>query len=132
MKWLISMIATLLLLAGLASSGCSSSGADCSIASVGVLPASATADHSAAPPGNSQQFVAVGAVPKGCVPIPAVLIDVTWSVSDTTNVTISNTQGQTFGMATCIGTTGGPVTVTATRPAVNGHSLSGTSTLTCK
>jgi hypothetical protein len=132
MKRLISMIATLLLLAGLASSGCSSSGADCSIASVGVLPASATADHSAAPPGNSQQFFAVGAVPKGCVSIPAVLIDVTWSVSDTTNVTISNTQGQTFGMATCIGTTGGPVTVTATRPAVNGHSLSGTSTLTCK
>jgi len=130
MKWLLAMVLTLLLLSALASAG--NSGADCSINSVGVLPTSATADHSALPPGNSLQFFAVGGVPKGCVSIPAILTDVTWSVSDTVKVTISNAQGETSGTATCIAATGGPVTVTATRPAVNGHSLSGTSTLTCK
>lgn len=61
------------------------------------------------------------------------LLNVTWSVSDATNVSISNVKGMTFGTATCLAPTAGPVTVTATLPASanGGQAVSGTAALTC-
>jgi len=62
------------------------------------------------------------------------LMNVSWSVSDTTNVSISNAKDITFGTATCLGRTSGPVVVTATLPASasSGQAVSGTAALTCK
>ncbi len=106
----------------------------CFFGGVNVSPATATADHSAIAPGNSQQFLASGTnLPSGCAAAAANLRDVIWSVSDTTNVNISNIQDSTFGVATCVGATAGPATVTATLTANqnSGHQVSGTATLTC-
>jgi len=99
-----------------------------------VSPQSATVDHQAAPPGNSQQFFAFAVASPGCVAPHSNLLNVTWSVSDMTNVNISNAKDGTFGTATCIGATSGPVTITATLPAGanNGQSVKGTAALTCK
>ena len=110
-------------------------GSDCSaFLSVNVSPASGNADHSASPPANAKQFLAFGAVGPGCVTTAAALTNVTWSVSDPVNVSIDNTSlTATYGTATCLNHTAGPVTITATLPATknNGKTLTGTATLTC-
>ena len=122
------LIASLLL-------GCGNSRSSCSqIAALNVSPATATADHSAAPPGNTQQFLAFEVAPPGCVTTQSSSVRVTWSVSDLTNVTIGSTPGSSnYGLATCVDATSGPVTVTANLPAsLNaGTAVSGTATLTC-
>ncbi len=58
----------------------------------------------------------------------------TWTVSDTVNVKISSAQDATNGLATCIGTTKSPVTVTALGALTAGGAtqMLGTATLTCK
>jgi hypothetical protein len=115
--------------------GCGGGTGKCSLSSISVSPATATADHLAVSPTNSQRFLAFGSgLPSGCVSTQSNLTNVTWSVSDTTNVSISNSQDQTFGAATCLGATSAPVTVTATLAADlhNGQSVSGTATLTCR
>ncbi len=95
----------------------------CPVVGIAITPSSGTADHSAPPLGNRQHFFATAQV----LGTPAcsrsssasdaqhinILTDVAWSVSDPVNVTIGNTQGPTFGTATCIRATAGPVTVTA-------------------
>lgn len=62
------------------------------------------------------------------------LVNVSWSVSDSANVSISNEKGVAFGRATCLGPTAGSVVVTATLPASanNGQAVSGSATLTCQ
>ena len=81
--------------------------------------------------GASQQFLAFGQATAGCASVASNLTSTQWSVSDQQNVTISNTPGPTYGSATCLDTTAGPVTVTATVPA--GHAtVSGTATLSCQ
>ncbi|HET7873702.1 MAG TPA: hypothetical protein VFL42_14395 [Terriglobales bacterium] len=73
-------------------------------------------------------------LPAGCIPPPIPFNFVTWSVSDQVNASISNTNDQTYGTATCIGATTGPVKVTATTTdgrLTGGGAASGTATLTC-
>lgn len=87
-----------------------------------VVPATATADHAAAPPGNQVRFQLEIEYPPGCgtnQTVPA-----TWTVSDTTDVNFSST---TDGLATCVNPTPGSVTVTGT-----GSSAHGMAQLTCK
>jgi len=78
-------------------------------------------------------FLAFGGGRSGCAGTAANLSDVVWSVSDTVNVSISNAQDTTYGVATCVGATSGPVTVTATLPAAKNHgkTVSGSGQLTC-
>src|SRR5579864_3269559 len=65
--------------------------------------------------GKQQHFDAfASAVTSGRVVSQSNLTTGTGSVSDNTNVSISNVQGSTFGTATCNGPTSGVVTVTAT------------------
>ncbi|PYP90412.1 MAG: hypothetical protein DMG65_11910 [Candidatus Angelobacter sp. Gp1-AA117] len=98
---------------------------------IAITPQTATADHNVASPGNSVHFIADGKF-TGCVPPPAILTNVTWSVTDTVNVSISNAPDQTFGLATCKGATAGATTVTATGPLPNGTMTSATASLTCQ
>lgn len=92
-------------------------------------------DHTAAPPGNQEQFNAIVAPSpgQGC-PVPAwVLLDTNaiWTVSDKVNVQISSAAGNGNGLATCVGATDGAATVTATVTFDN-YTLTNTSTITCK
>jgi hypothetical protein len=104
----------------------------CKITAVNVFPSSATVSHTAPPPGNTQHFDAfASAVTPGCVVSQGNLTTAVWSVSDTTNISISNVQGATYGTATCNGATSGAATVTATVPAGDGTNVTNTASLTC-
>ena len=108
---------------------------DCGPVGVSVSPNTATADHTAAPPGNQQQFFAFNSFPikQGCAAITAAILNnVTWSTSDPGDVSISNTQGSTYGVATCINAGSSPVTITATQSRQGGSAFTGTASLTCK
>ena len=133
MRWLLLSSALLCLLA-IAGCGSVTTVPDCYYASLAVSPSAATADHAASPPGNSQRFLAWGhGTKEGCFTLQSNLSNVTWSVSDTLAVTISNAQDPTYGLATCVNSTLSPVTVTATLPADknSGHQITGTATLSC-
>ncbi|HET9839410.1 MAG TPA: hypothetical protein VFR84_14360 [Candidatus Angelobacter sp.] len=104
----------------------------CKINSITVSPATATVNHAAAPPGNTQQFAAfIASEPSGCAFILSNLPNATWSVSDPINVSIANPPDPAFGTATCKAATAGPVTVTATVPAGDGANVTNTASLTC-
>ena len=120
-------------IAALLMAGCGgTSNPMCKINSINVFPATATANHTAPPPGNMQHFDAfIASEPDGCAFIQSNLTNAVWSVSDTTNVSISNTQDATYGTATCKGATTGAATVTATVPAGDGTNVSKTASLTC-
>ncbi|HEX7285302.1 MAG TPA: hypothetical protein VF532_03930, partial [Candidatus Angelobacter sp.] len=61
-----------------------------------VSPGTATVNHAAAVPGNSQQFSAFQtSAPNGCAFALSNLQTVTWTVSDTVNASISNTHDVT-------------------------------------
>src|SRR5215471_13792799 len=120
------------LLLSLAGAGCGGSGNhDCNMTAVSISPASAIANHSAAPPGNQQRFIPGPVLPPGCPPPPLPFGFATWSVSDPVNVSISNAKDQTNGVATCMAATAGAITVTATATNGNGTTASGTAMLTC-
>ncbi len=137
-------VALLLLISLLA--GCSTSQSACSTMLVtAVSPATATADHMAVAPGDEEQFMATAspAAQAGCaVPAvssaasPAIIARLTpqWTVSDAVNVKISSAADSTNGLATCIGTTKGPITVTAVGSTSAGgvSETLGTATITCK
>lgn len=81
-------------------------------------PATATANHTAAAPGNQQKFNAIispTVSPAGC-PLPAyeVLVSPTWTNPDPLDISISSAQDETNGTATCNSSTSGAVTLTAT------------------
>jgi hypothetical protein len=107
---------------------------------VTVSPTVGSADHLAVAPGDQQQFSAFSqelppANSSGCaVPNVIAKLTPTWTVSDTVNVKISSAQDATNGLATCIGTTKSPVTVTALGALTAGGAtqMLGTATLTCK
>jgi hypothetical protein len=104
----------------------------CFIQSINVSPGSATADHTATPPGNTQQFDAFAAsVPQGCAVIQSNLTTVIWSVSDPVNVSIGATPGPSFGLATCKAATSGAVTVTGTLNQADIAPVKATASLTC-
>ena len=132
----VSCLLPLLVFVVLSSAGCGGGHTtpDCSTAvALGIGPNTATADHLAAPPGNKISFVASDELPVGCIPRPGPLrLDLKWSVSDTTNVTIGNTPNVDYGVATCVNATPAPVTVTATGPNERGATISGTATLACR
>ena len=112
---------------------CAGGGDPCSpIPAVRVSPQNATLDHNASP-GNSQRFFSFATASPGCVAPMSSLMNVSWSVSDA-NVSISNAKDATFGTATCLGPTSGPITVTAMLPASanHGRAVSGTASLKCK
>jgi hypothetical protein len=110
-------------------SGCGSS--KCVVAGITVSPASGTANHMAAAPGNQQAFNAFLKM-TGCVgPQPgalARLTDVVWSSSDPAAATISNVADSTYGVATCLNAASS-VTITATEASRN---FTGTATLVCQ
>ena len=114
----------------IALSGCGAP--SCGFIAVKIAPQTASADHTALPPSNGLTFTAVGAtVPPGCGVMHSNPANVTWSVSDSVHVSISNAHNLTNGAATCLGTTAGPVTVTATTPS-GGSTASATALLTCQ
>ena len=100
-----------------------------------VSPASATADSTAKPPGNQQQFTASSAIipVQGTCPIPqnVALIHPAWTNPDPIHVSISSANDSTNGLATCKGPTGGPLTLTATYVAPT-NTPTATAQLTCR
>lgn len=101
---------------------------NCHPTGLAISPATGTADHTAMPPGNQVQYSGMEQAPPGCV-LPQVLPVLTWTTSDTTNTSITNTPGTTPGTATCLNATPQPATITGSLPD---GSLKGTATLTCK
>jgi hypothetical protein len=110
-----------------------------------VSPAVASVDHLAVAPGDQQQFSAFSqreptpasagcAVPATANPTNITKLTPAWTVSDSTNVKISSAQDATNGLATCIGATKSPVTVTAIGSLTPGGATQtlATATLTCK
>jgi hypothetical protein len=118
------------LLAGLiAIAGCGSgSNSDCTVTALNVAPATATADHTAAP-GNSQQFAASNLFTGTgvCTANASALVNSNWTVSDP-SVHLSASQGE-FVTATCTAALVSPVTIRATATA--DASLTGQASLTC-
>ena len=110
---------------------------DCSTVSVlRVGPTNAAADHMAKAPDNAVQFTAfVGQSlvhPQNACGVPTIAAAVkpTWTVSDPTNVTISSAEDATNGLATCVGATTNPVTVTGTTRGSSG-AITATATISC-
>ena len=94
----------------------------CNITAV-VTPLSAISDHLAAPPDNQVQFVAVSNVSGNC-PLVADTLG-TWSTSDPGNTTINGS-----GLATCLGATTTPATI-SNSGTVHGRKFT-SATLTCR
>ena len=95
-----------------------------------VLPATATADHSAASPGNQQAFnVGFASAIPGCpYPLTNVIAgpqNYLWVSSDPIHAPISNAKDATAGVATCVGATTATI---STSPAGS----STPATLTCE
>lgn len=105
----------------------------CNILSITVSPGTATLDHTAAPPGNTQQFAAfASSVPQGCVVTQSNLTNVIWSVSDPAKVSIGATSADpTFGAATCKAATSGAVMVKGTLNQTDFAPVTATASLTC-
>ena len=100
-----------------------------------IHPLDAAADSSANAPANQQSFqasVAIQVVQQGdgSCPLSALRTAVhpAWANPDPDHLTISSADDATNGLATCIGATAGPVTLTATLPA--GSTALGTTTKT--
>lgn len=122
-----------------AMAGCGGRGnpPNCIVGSLNVTPATATANHVSASPGNQAQFFGTDAtnlLPAGCVSpaiTQAMRNDLKWTTSDPANVSIGNTVGVNYGLATCNNATAAAVTITATGPNGNNDTIAGTAKLTC-
>jgi hypothetical protein len=125
--------------------GCGAAARSCTYTNFpSVAPATATADHVAVAPGDQQQFSAFSqreptTASAGCAVPTANPTNITkltpaWTVSDSANVKISSAQDATNGLATCLGTTKSPVTITALGSTTPGgvSQILATATLTCK
>lgn len=123
----------------ISAAGCGGRGSppNCLVGSLNISPATATASHVSASPGNQAQFFGADAtnlLPAGCVSAAitqAMRTDLKWSTSDPANVSIGNTVGVNYGLATCNNATTGAVTITATGPNANNDTIAGTAKLTC-
>jgi hypothetical protein len=127
----------LFLLAGcsLFLTGCGIGSPNCTLTTLlTVGPSTATADHAATAPGNQQQFSAeiAPATQSGC-PIPEWVAKAlpTWTNPDPLEISISSAQDDTNGLATCLATTNGAVTLTAT-VGTGSTAQTKTVSLTCK
>jgi len=114
-------------LAGLA--GCGGSSSNCGPVGLNVSPATATVDHTAAPPANGERLSATFQfrVNPGCPAITAALVNSNWTVSDP-SVQLSAPQA-TQVVATCTAAVATPVTITAA--PVSGEMFTGHASLTC-
>lgn len=111
--------------------GCGGSSApDCGAIGLNVTPSSATADHTAAAPGNGGGFSAFDLFKNGpgCPAITAAPVNSNWTASDP-SVHFS-TMPASLVTATCTAAVANPVTITAT--AATGQALTGQASLTCK
>jgi hypothetical protein len=123
------------LLAGCAVSG--STGQSCTSGLLlQVAPASATADHTQAAPGDQVKFSSTlfpTASPTGC-PVPqwVMLATPTWTSLDPKDIQIdSSSNTSTNGLATCVGPTNGAATLTASLTFAQ-TLVTQTASLTCK
>jgi len=109
--------------------GCGGGSPDCGVNGLNVTPASATASHVAAPPGNSQVFSASfqSKANPGCPAITAALVNSNWTASDP-SVQLSAPQAIQV-TATC--TAGVPLPVTISATPVSGEMFTGKASLTC-
>ena len=133
MRQRLRLVQFLALSLGLVVMGCGGSSSPvCKLTTISVSPPTAVANHTAAAPGNMQHFDAFDSTSiPGCVHILSNLGTATWSVSDTTNISISNVHDLTYGTATCHGATAGAATVTTTVPVGDGTNVTNTASLTC-
>jgi len=108
---------------------CGGNGPDCGVNGLNVGPSTATVDHMAAAPGNSQTFNASFQVKNnsGCPAVTAALVNSNWTVSDP-SVHLSSSPS-THVTATCTAAVSNPVAITAT-PA-DGEMFIGKASLTC-
>ncbi|MDE1160838.1 MAG: hypothetical protein PW792_02705 [Acidobacteriaceae bacterium] len=133
------VVALLPLIAGVA--GCaavSSTTVDCTGSTIfSVSPTTATLDHLAPAVQNQVQFqgaITHSAV-QGCAePALAQIEYATWSNPDPKNIQISSSFDVTNGMASCLGATGTPVTLTGvfSKTSMATPDNKATVTLTCK
>ena len=114
-------------LCGAIIAGCGSSMNNTCQVNAAVTPASATADHTAASPGNQVQYTVQGTVTGNCPLLPDTLG--TWSTSDPVRTSIA-AQPNDMATATCLAGTNGAVII-STSGTVHGHSIN-SGTLTCK
>lgn len=93
------------------------------------LALTATADHTGVPPRNQVQFYADPTHKPGCYYPQFIgsIRNATWITSDSLNVTISNQNDATYGVATCVNPASN-VTITATMP----DGAKASATLTCQ
>jgi hypothetical protein len=128
------LLLTMTIASVLVAAGCGSSDGACDVIGLNIAPTTASVDHLAAAPANTQQFIATSKVGPSCPAVTAAIRrDVMWSVSNAA-ATISNVNDTTYGVATCVATSANAITVTATLPADknNGMQVSGTASLTCR
>ncbi len=114
--WLLAAMLSSLMLAS-----CGGYGNNTCTISAAITPATATVDHTLAPPGNQAQFSLTSSV-KGNCPYIADFMGV-WSSSDPTNAPISSQ-----GVVTCHAATSATISNNST---VRGHAFT-SATLTCK
>jgi len=88
--------------------GCGGSMSNSCIITANVTPASAIANHNLAPPANQVQFSTIGNATGNCPLLPDMVG--TWSTSDPGHTSISNQAGS-VGLATCLGATATPATI---------------------
>ncbi len=112
----------------LALSSCGYGTNTCAI-SASVTPATATADHTVAPPGNEAQFRLSSQVTGNCPLVPD--SQGVWSTSDPVNTSLTAIQAQPGNnvTATCLGATSGPVTI-SNSSTIRGKTFA-PATLTC-
>lgn len=110
--------------------GCGGMNNNCTTMGMSVNPASATVDHSAAAPANSQMFSATNMfVGNGCMGIAtAALVTSNWTANDPTVTLTASPSGQVT--ATCTASTVNPVMISAT--SNDGRMLSGQASLMCR
>ncbi len=127
------LLAALLVLCGCGGNTCSSGW------EIQISPTSAAVNHSAAPPHNQTQFIAIAApiAQAGCA-IPQIVAReyATWSNPDPAAIQISSADDLTNGTAVCNAPTNGPVTLTGTFTQMVPPTVSGPATktvqLTCE
>ncbi|HXS11734.1 MAG TPA: hypothetical protein VN734_03465 [Acidobacteriaceae bacterium] len=126
--------------AGLLLTGCAvsaSTGQQCANGlAMNVSPASATADHAQTSPANQVKFqatVSPTASPGCAVPNWIMTAAPTWTNPDPRDISIDSSSDTSMnGLATCLGATNGPITLTASFTLGTNAPVTQTATLSCK